>query len=400
MISQSTAERLVGPAEHTQLLFINHTAELGGGEIALFNLVCHLDRTRYQPLVMLLADGPLVHRLQAAGINVRVLPISPTIGRHSKDQLGLSTLLRLLDIWRTGRHAWQLRRIIRECGADLVHTNSLKADVIGGLAGRLAGVPVVWHVRDRIADDYLPPIAALTLRWLARWLPRHVVANSRATLNTLDLNAGTVAYSGVVLNGDHADAPPDRKARRPIVGLVGRIARWKGQHVFVRAAAAVHERCPTCRFQIIGAALFSDGPYEQEVRDLVRDLGLEHVVEFTGFRSDVRAAMADLDVLVHASTTPEPFGQVIVEGMAAGKPVVATNGGGVTEIVVDDLTGLLVPMGDAEAMAAAIIRLLSDPTMAAAMGSVGRRRVRELFTIEQTVARVQAVYDEVLGTTG
>lgn len=100
-----------------------------------------------------------------------------------------------------------------------------------------------------------------------------------------------------------------------------------------------------------------------------------------------------MDILVHASTTGEPFGQVVVEGMAAAKPVVATNGGGVPEIVPDKVTGLLVPMGDAPAMAAAIIEVLSNPTLAQAMGEAGYNRVREHFTIEITARRVETVYD-------
>ena len=383
-----------------RVLFVDHTAELGGGEIALLNLVSHLDRDRYYPTVVVLSHGPLVGRLIAAGIDVRVLPLSPTVGRHSKDQLGPRTLLRMGDVWRTGRHAWKLRRFVAEAGADLVHTNSLKSDVIGGLAARLAGVPVVWHVRDRISNDYLPFLVVRAFRWLARRLPQRVVANSRCTLDTLRLEGGgTVAYSGVVFADEDGHArPPVAPVGRPTVGLVGRISRWKGQLVFVRAAAIVHERFPSCRFRVIGSALFGDQPYEREVHVLARHLGLEDVVEFTGFHNDVDEVIAGLDILVHASTTPEPFGQVIVEGMAAAKPVVATDGGGVTEIVIDGVTGLLVPMGDAGAMAASIGRLLGDPALASALAEAGRRRARDHFTIERTVAQVQSVYDDLLGT--
>ena len=383
--------------ERNRIIFVDHTAELGGGEIALLNLVSHLDRSRFHPIVAVFSDGPLVTRLIAAGIDVSILPLSPKVTRHRKDRLGALTLLRLPDVWRTAQHARQLKRLIVDTGADLVHTNSLKADVIGGLAGRLAGVPVVWHVRDRIADDYLPSYAARAFRWLARYVPRHVVANSLSTLDTLDLGGGTVVYSGVVLPEPVGPRNVTRPTN-PTVGLIGRIAPWKGQEVFVRAAAVVHERFPACRFKIVGSALFGSQSYERRVRELVRTLGLQHVVEFTGFVDDVREVIAGLDVVVHASTTAEPFGQVIVEGMAAGKPVVATAGGGVTEIVVDGVTGLLVPMGDADAMATAVNRLLGDPALAATLAEAGRQRARDQFTIQHTVDRIQAVYDNLLGT--
>jgi glycosyltransferase involved in cell wall biosynthesis len=132
------------------------------------------------------------------------------------------------------------------------------------------------------------------------------------------------------------------------------------------------------------------------MHELARTLGIERSVEFTGFRNDVPDLIRGLDLIVHASTTGEPFGQVIVQGMAAGKPVVATNGGGVPEIVVDGTTGLLVPMDDAPALGAAICKLLAAPETAAAMGKAGRKRVLEHFTIEQSARKVEAVYAEVL----
>jgi glycosyltransferase involved in cell wall biosynthesis len=180
------------------------------------------------------------------------------------------------------------------------------------------------------------------------------------------------------------------------VGLVGRISPWKGQHIFIQAAALVNQRFPHARFFIIGAALFGEDQYEQEVRQLPRQLGIHENVEFSGFRNDIGRAIAELDLLVHASTIGEPFGQVIIEGMAAGKPVVATNGGGVPEIVEDGRTGILVPMADIEAMASAICRILSDPASAKAMGLRARQSVADHFTIEQTARRVEAVYAELL----
>jgi glycosyltransferase involved in cell wall biosynthesis len=178
--------------------------------------------------------------------------------------------------------------------------------------------------------------------------------------------------------------------------LVGRISPWKGQDVFLRAAAIVRRQFPQARFQVIGSALFGEREYEQGLRAMAHSDGLESAVEFLGFRDDVPDLIARLDVLVHASTTGEPFGQVIIEGMAAAKPLVATRGGAVPEIVVDGTTGLLVPMNDAPKMAEAIATLLSDPDRARAMGLAGRERVAQRFTIARTAEGVQKVYDELL----
>ena len=395
-----------------RILFIDHTARMGGGEVALLNLVVALDHQRYVPVVLLFADGPLRQKLEDAGIETHLLPLAADVADARKDTLGGKTLLQVGAMLRTMRFVWRVRRKIGRLRPAIVHTNSLKADIIGGLAGRLSRVPVIWHVRDRIADDYLPPRVVRLFRWLAGWVPRIVIANSRSTLETLDrdtrgiaIPSGTVAkleQSGyqVIHDGTLHDEADVREGVGNsdvlLIGLVGRIARWKGQHVFIEAARQLRTRFPRSRFQIIGSPLFGEDAYERELHDTVDRERLGDVVEFAGFREDVGAAIAALDVLVHASITGEPFGQVIVEGMTAAKPVVATRGGGVPEIVVDGDTGLLVPMDDADAMAYAVGRLLGDPALRERMGRRGRQRVAEHFTIRHTADKVQRVYDELL----
>jgi glycosyltransferase involved in cell wall biosynthesis len=194
------------------------------------------------------------------------------------------------------------------------------------------------------------------------------------------------------LEGIVANAPTAVKR----FGLIGRISPWKGQHIFLRAAEKVHQRYPETRFLIIGAPLFGEEAYEAEIHKLTETLHLDEAVQFTGFCTDVPERIAALDVVVHASTSGEPFGQVIIEGMAAAKPVIATNGGGVPEIVEEGVTGLLVPMGDASAMSEAMIRLLNNPEEAAAMGRQGRKRVEEAFMIQRTAAEMRTVFESVL----
>ena len=153
---------------------------------------------------------------------------------------------------------------------------------------------------------------------------------------------------------------------------------------------------PDAKFRIVGAALFGEADYEAEVRALAAQLGLDDAVEWLGFRRDVPDVVAQMDVLVHASTTGEPFGQVLIEGMAAARPVVATNGGGVPEIVLDGETGILVPMNEVELLALAMLRLWREPESARAMGELGRARVQCEFTIEATARKVEAVWDEII----
>jgi glycosyltransferase involved in cell wall biosynthesis len=388
------------------VLFFDHTAALGGGEIALANLVRHLDRKKIKPIVVLGAEGPLADQLRLT-TETHVLPLSADVTMQKKDSLGFASLFRIGEAVSIFQYIRLLARFIRSRHVALVHTNSLKADIIGGLAARLARRPVVWHVRDRIEVDYLPKSAVRIFRLLSRMIPNYVIANSAATLRSLIprkiASAIAVRSSGKVLHkfaivhdGTDPAAFPERAELRheSHIGLVGRISPWKGQHIFIRAAALVHRSFPDARFFIIGAALFGEDQYDLEIRRLPRQLEIEDIVTFTGFRNDIQRAIAELDLVVHASTKGEPFGQVIIEAMAAGKPVVATDGGGVPEIVEDGQTGILVPMGDAPAMAQAICRILSNPAGAKALGNRARKRVADHFTLEQTARRVEAVYAE------
>ena len=404
------AQKRAGALARRKALFVDHTATLGGGELALLQIVTNLDKSRYQPVVVLFSEGKLVQRLREADIETHVLPLESEIAKSRKDSLGLRSLLRVNHAKETVAFAFRLARFLREQKIDLVYTNSLKADIIGGLAARIAGRPLVWHIRDRIDDDYLPAPVARAFRALCRLVPDYVLANSNATLQTLQLPRGersATVYSGVEIrprrapdafrsDASAADAPPVSAA--PRIGLVGRISPWKGQHIFLQAAAQIRQRFPDARFQIIGAALFDEQDYEKEIHELARSLDLCDSVEFTGFRSDVPELMENLDILVHASITGEPFGQVVAQGMAAGKPVVATNGGGIPELVADGLTGLLVPMADANSMAAAICHLIEQPALAQHMGLMGRQRVLEQFTIDHALLKVEQVFDALLAT--
>jgi glycosyltransferase involved in cell wall biosynthesis len=379
-----------------RVAILDHTAILGGGEIALLNLARSIDVRQYELLVILFSDGPLKVKLQERGIDTLVLPLDPRIVDVRKEKLGGATLLRLRDAWISLKFTWKLSHELRRRKIQIVHTNSLKSDLIGGVAARLAWIPVIWHVRDRIADDYLPRSVVRAFRFLAHLIPQRVIANSFATMGTLGLRGSApkdVCRFCVVHDGAEVfDEPPAVAGEHLTIGLVGRISPWKGQHIFLQAIRVIRARFPQARFQIIGAALFSETDYEKQMCDLAVSLGISDIVDFLGFRNDVMALVDRMDVLVHASTIGEPFGQVVLEGMAAGKAVVATRGGGVPEFVTDGVTGLLVPMGDAQAMADAMARLLSDRALRTEIGRRARQQVIDGFTVQHTALNVQKVY--------
>jgi glycosyltransferase involved in cell wall biosynthesis len=289
----------------------------------------------------------------------------------------------------------RLSRRLRALDADLVHTNSLKAALYGGVAARLARVPVVWHIRDRIASDYLPPSAVRLVRVASRILPAAVVANSQATLDTLPgIRSASVLYNPIVPDAVEPVHMRPRRGGETTVGMVGRLAPWKGQEVFLDAFARAF-RGTSVRGRVIGSALFGEDEYAASLQQRAERLGIAEQVEFRGFREDVWAELQELDVLVHCSVRPEPFGQVVLEGMAAEVPVIAAGAGGPAELITDGVDGLLTTPGDAAELAAAMGRLADDPQLRATLAIAARERSRE-FTPERTATRLLEVYRQVV----
>lgn len=378
-----------------RVVFLDHCAQLSGGEIALARLLSVLGVDAH---VILAEDGPLIAHLEEAGATVEVLPMAEgtrDLNRHQA-RPGLAAARSAMA---TAIYTARLARRLRCLRPDVVHTNSLKSAIYGGLAARVARVPVIWHVRDRIADDYLPSPAVRAVRAAARRLPNAIIANSQATLETLCLPAAdrmtaAVVPSAVVSHVETASPARSRGTDFLTVGIVGRLAPWKGQDVFLDAFASAFPSGEE-RAVVVGGALFGEDTYEAVLRAQTLRLGLGDRVEFTGHLDEVDSQYSRFDVLVHASTIPEPFGQVIVEGMAAGLAVLAAGAGGPLEIITDAVDGLLYHPGDVDALAALLRKLAGDPDLRTRLGAAGRRRASE-FTPERAAAQVMVVYRSVL----
>jgi glycosyltransferase involved in cell wall biosynthesis len=387
-------------ARKLRVAYVGHVAQLSGGEIALLRLIDALDEVDAH--VILAEAGPLVERLLAAGASVEVLPMRERTRDLRKDRVGRGRLpiTALLD---TTIYAFRLAGRLRAIQPDLVHTNTLKAGIYGSLAARLARVPAVWHVRDRVATDYLNRPAVLVVRFLIATLPNGVVVNSKATGATLwsRLKRRRAVYSLVY---DPVTTPRVQVERTGgaafVVGMVGRVARWKGQHVFLEAFARAFGGGSAIAV-VVGDAMFGEAEtkYRNALAEMSRALGIANRVEFRGFREDVWAELAGMDIFVHASITPEPFGQVVVEAMTANVPVIATAEGGPGEILTDGVDGLLYPGGDVAALAAALRRLSDDALLRDRLRKNARIRA-EAFAPNAAASSVVSLYRRVLAASG
>lgn len=388
------------PAGPKTVLYVQPTSEVGGSDVALFRLITHLDRERYRPVVVLPRMGPLVARLERADIRVVFLPMKQL--RSTKNFV--YQMAYLGHFWPT---SLRLARIVRKEGASLVHSNSLFA-LYGPWAAVFASVPHVWHVRE---IPSLPTPIRKLLTWLVVRLSARVIPMTNGVAQLFGPEAVRGGRVTSIPDGiDLATFNPSVRGHRvrrelqidpaaPLLGFVGRLDPWKGADVFIRAAGRVATQRPDARFLICGGELPGYADHAASLKRLARQLGLDGLIRFTGWTyrlDDIPEVMAAIDVLVHTSVRPEPFGLVLVEAMATAKPVVASHGGGVPEVVEPNVTGLLTPPGDWEAVARAALDLLADPERAREMGRRGRKRAERLFDVGAYARKIEALYSSVL----
>ncbi len=285
-------------------------------------------------------------------------------------------------------------------GFDVIYANSQKAFAASVFAGKIAGKPVIWSLQDLLIPEHFSTLLRKGVARLANIGARAVIVNSRATARAFVAAGGDsrllhVVPSGVdeapfLETGGAADLPA--AAERPWIGLFGRLSPWKGQHVAVDAL----ERLQHGTLFLTGDALFGEDGYKSALLRRIGERGLSSRVHFLGFRDEVAPLMRQMDVIVHTSIAPEPFGRVIVEAMLAGRPVIATRGGGPEEIIEEGAGGWLVPPGDGAALAAAVEEVLRRPDAAARMAAHARTEALEKYTLSRTNAAIADVIAAVL----
>ncbi len=391
--------------------------------MSLYCLVKGLRGSPYTPLVLLASGNPYVPRFRALGVDVFTMDVRQGQGdtyaapvERARDSTFADWIRRTgpaATVWHSGGfwlrfwrrilpQARQVRDLARTHEVRLIHCNdAVSISRIGILAARLAGIPCICHVRgfDRLGRFE---------HWLADSVDHLIFISGAIQRQFLEQRQQT-ARQRVVHNGLNLDGfPPDLdgkavrwelglQSEKPVIGIVGRLVEWKGHEVFLGALARVAETYPDAQGLVVGGPVVSSPLLPQQLKRLAASLGLSEAVHFTGHRQDIARLLAAMDILAHTSTAPEPFGRVLIEGMAMARPVIASADGGVPEIVLHGETGLLVPPEDVGAFAESMVSLLQDPERAAALGRAGRQRVEAHFTTEQYVRQVQEVYGVVLG---
>ena len=373
-----------------RILYLDHAPIWGGAEAVLVTLLQHLDREQFQPFVATAAQSPLAQRL--AGSDVPILPVP----FDTLNQAG----------WRLPFHLAEsvtaVARLIRQQAIPLLHTNTVRAHIVGSLAGWLTRTPVVWTLHD----NTFPPRLA---RWLAP-IPRQVIAVS-GWLAELYEPGGLTGKLTVIANGLNLAAPPangpDLRSElgippdAPLVLSVARLVEGKAPHLFIEAAEQVAAQHPTARFVLVGGP--DDGEptpraaaYAEKLAQAITRTPLAERLLLVGQRQDVARFYQAADVFVYHAVWPEGLPTVLLEAMAYAKPVVAAAIGGALEIVQDGETGLLTRPNDATALAAAISALLNNTAVAEKMGQAGLERIHQSFSVARQVAQTAVLYSHVV----
>lgn len=382
------------------ILFVSDSTTVSGAEMVLLGYLDHFTPNEFSTHVFLQAANV---RLQKE-LKARQRSWTATT---AYSRILLETRANPAVLAHYARSFFRVRaemaQVIRERKIDLVHTISYPASLYAALAARRASIPQLWH------EHNIKRVHRVN-RHLYRFVARScgaVVGPSRAVTENLAL-AGIdrqklhTIYNGIDLKRFVVDDLEVARVRRELglddgalaVGLFGQLLPHKGHRTLVDAASRIQRAVPTVRFFFVGA--LENPPYERELRGAIETAGLSGAFQFCGWRRDVPVLLRAMDVLTVPTMTSEPAALGLMEAMAASRPVVASRTGGTPEIVQDHDTGLLVPPGDAAALADAVIALLGDDNRRMAFGRAGRVRIEREFTQARHLRIVESLYREVL----
>ena len=413
-VRSTSADRNPGADAKVVLYWEGNTdGTIGGSQIFMFDLVTHLDRRQFHPIAGFAQDNVIADRFREIGIETLVyqksqpLDVRKTLGT---DAAWKRMLIRLLLPFQkalelrdplpapddSSRHLPPAARRGSNRSQQLDHPESR---VDAGVAARRCEV---HHARSGdqpplpALRPVLPPPHArghLLLARDCREHEKHGLEHTRLpVIHSCVSSARMQVKEPAETIRQRLGLPPDG----PVIGMVGNIKDWKGQETVVRATALLAGRHPRLVCLLVGKVGLGDEPFYEMLRRLCIELGIADRVVFAGYQPSPADFMNIMDVVIHASVHPEPFGMVNLEAMGLSKPVVATNIGGPVEVFENGVSGFLIEPGVPERLAEAVDRLLTNPTLAREIGAAAHRRRETHFRLENTVEKTQAVYRDVL----
>lgn len=364
-----------------RVLFVNNVGQIGGAEQSLLTLLSGLDQQQWQIRLVCPPKSTLEQRAQQLQVPTAPLPLVDSAQRAPLRYFhALGQCIRLARDWRP----------------HLIHCNGVRSVLYGVPTGKVLRIPAIAHIRD----IELPP-SPIT-KTLIKLADRQIAISQavKATLQHYNLERScVVVYNGVNI-AQFQNIPPERRMRFRaqyrippegcVITIVGRLLPWKGHETFITAAGELRH-LPHLYWLVVGEEWTHSQGFRQQLINLAQQFGIADRVIFTGWQDEVAIVLAAADIIVLPSHKPEPFGRVIIEAMAAKRPVVASRIGGISEIICDGQTGLLAPPGDAAALAGQIQRLASDTALYNSIVTQAWEAVQQ-FSHERHVQAIIKVY--------
>jgi glycosyltransferase involved in cell wall biosynthesis len=354
----------------------------GGQEIRVIQESLRFHEIGYRILIACHEDSGIAEKAEEVGLPVYIVPM-----RFSCDPLAIIKFVRL----------------IKTEEVDIIHTHSSKDSWIAGIAGRISGTPVI-RSRHLTTPVKQTRTAAIVYRYLCDVIITSGISIKNALVTDNRINPKKIVSipAGVdterfnlEIKGNKVRKELGLEHAYPIVGIVAILRHWKGHKYLLQAVPEVVSKYPEARFVISG-----NGPQWDNLHAQIRDLGIERNVIMTGFRKDVPEIMAALDIFILPSVASEATSQVIPQALAVGRPVIAANAGGLSEIIEDGVTGRLIPPKDPSAIANAIIRMADNREEAGKMAVNGRMKILEGYTLQKMIESTADVYDSLITELG
>jgi len=376
-----------------KVLVIYGSSDLYGASKNLIRSLEGFKRLGWKSISVLPHDGPLVELMKKSGFEV-ILMEHGVLRRQNLSPIGLLTLFGQIF-----SSFFKLSALIKKEKISLIYTNS-NANSIGGLLKLSHGIPHIWHIHEIIER---PKWFKLLLETYIKHTEDRVICVSKAVINNfsgIKPEKLKLLYNGIDTH-PYAKADYNLKAEigipenRLLIGMVARVNLWKGQFYFLEIAALLKKKYPNLHFVMAGDAFPGYEYLYDDVRSLAQKLGLEDSVTNLGFRLDIPEILSGLDIFVLPSILPDPLPTTVLEGMAAGKPVVATRHGGATEMVIEEETGFLIPSDNPQEAVLVFEKLIESPELREKLGKAGQQRVNEYFNEEKYLENFGILVSEV-----
>lgn len=383
------------------ILFIHQSADLYGSDKTLLLLLKHLDKSRFNPVVIIPLEGPLKDELEKEQIKVIIAPVL----KLYRKMFNLKNLLQFFKEIKSG--VALLDELNRDHKFDLIYSNTL-AVLLGFIYARKREIKHLWHVHEIIESPKV--FRGLFSKLLKNNVNTKIVYNSISTqkfwnVNPENINRSTVIWNGLELPKNIDSETEIVKIRQKIfkvnhdqvvIALVGRISRWKGQLLLLNAFNALQKKYQNIKLVFIGSPPHNQDNFLEKLNEEIKNYNIADKVLVIPFQQEIFKFWESIDIAVVPSTEPEPFGLVAVEAMLAKKPIIGSNHGGLKEIIVNNMTGLLIEPNNEKELINAIQKLIENQDLRIEFGKNGYQRAIQEFSMNKYISSFEDLFEEMI----